>query len=178
MLNPSSRLLSLLLFLVFVVADAGALSAQSVSVTVTGKEAWQDTGINVSVGDTVTIVASGTIAYNTAGTKASPDGPEGTGGRPPALVDQEGHCTRLLCGQAMTGQALIGRIGSPDLKDFTTGFVVGARHSQVVTQSGHLLLGFNDGIVTPARDGLASGGIANNHGSFNVEITVKPRQAR
>ena len=84
-------------------------------------------------------------------------------------------CTFLVCGAAIPQGALVGRIGSSALTDFSTGFVAGANYSAVAAASGRLYLGFNDGFVLVSRSGLDAGGVADNTGAFTVTVT-KPQR--
>jgi len=68
----------------------------------------------------------------------------------------------------------VGRIGSSDLTDFTTGFFVGSNFNEVATETGRLFLGYNDGFVRPDRSGLDSGAVGDNSGSFIAEIAIAP----
>lgn len=123
-----------------------------VSVVVPGTEQWTDTGIDLSIGDTVSIEADGA---------ASPDvyneglyGPDGVPDRPSALIynveglEEENH------------NSLIGRIG-----EVGPPFQVGSELQFIVDTEGRLFLGINDTDV------------ANNAGVFTAAITVNPSQS-
>ena len=70
----------------------------------------------------------------------------------------------------------LGRIGNPELTDFTNGFNVGSDLSTTAADSGNLYLGFNDGFVKTDRSGLDSGAVADNSDEFAINIIVKPKR--
>ncbi len=143
--------------------------AQSVTKTVSSQEAWQDTGVDVNAGETISISASGVITFDSAGHTSTPDGLLTF-----ATVNPDGTCNYLLCGPTIPTHSLVSRIGSSSLTDFTTGFFVGSNFSAPAPTSGRLFLGFNDGFVKPDRTGLDSGAVQDNSGSFSATITTKP----
>jgi hypothetical protein len=122
----------------------GGGGGSTTKVTVRGDQSWTDTGIDVSSGDTVTVMASGVV--NTP---------------PPATPDGNGDTALTVFnvkvnGQPLDGQhgALIGKVGDG------TPFLVGSQDTFDAAGSGRLSLGVNDE------------GVGNNSGSFAVEIKV------
>ena len=118
-----------------------------VSVVVPGTEQWTDTGIDLSIDDTVLIEADGAI------TPSTPDvplhGPDGVPDRPSARVFNVGGV------EEANHASLIGRIGEAGAP-----FLVGSELSSTADTEGRLFLGIND------RD------VANNAGEFTATITV------
>jgi non-specific serine/threonine protein kinase len=118
------------------------------TVSVPGTQAYTDTGIDLAVGDSVTITATGTIEHNIAdpqGTMVGPDGdlrPQFRQFNVPGLPSAN-HA------------ALIGKVG-----DSGAPFVVGHAYGFTASDAGRLFLGINDV------------GVANNGGSFTAIITV------
>jgi len=143
-----------------------------VMVAVSSQEAWQDTGLKINAGDTITIAASGSIRFDTAGRTSTPDGLATFASRNP-----DGTCNYLVCSDSIPINSLVGRIGSPALTDFTNGFFVGASFRMTATTAGALLLGYNDGFVRPDRRGLDVGGVGDNSGAFSVTVTVTSTRA-
>lgn len=118
-----------------------------VSVIVPGTEQWTDTGVDLSINDTVLIEAEG--AVTPAENRESLYGPDGVPDRPSARVfnmaglEEENH------------NGLIGRIGEAGAP-----FQVGSRFQYIAETAGRLFLGINDSDV------------ANNAGAFTATITV------
>lgn len=139
--------------------------------SVSSTQPWQDTGISIKTGDAIIITASGTVQFDTAGRKASPDGEIPQSENPFGIVLQDGTCLRLLCGDNIPKISLVGRIGTPDLRDFREGFFVGSDFTMVADRYGELWLGVDDEIIESDRSGLG-GGVGDNSGAFNVKITV------
>ena len=121
----------------------------AVSVLVPGTEQWTDTGISLSIGDTVSIEADGTMTpdvYNEA-----LYGPDGVPDRPSVRIyNVEGL-------EEQNHNSLIGRIG-----EVGAPFPVGSQLQFIVDTEGRLFLGINDTDV------------ANNAGVFTVMVTVNP----
>ena len=120
-----------------------------VSVVVPGTEQWTDTGVDLSINDTVLIEADGTITpdkYNEA-----LYGPDGVPDRPSARI----HNLEGLEDENHNG--LIGRIGEAGEP-----FQVGSQLQSIADKEGRLYLGLNDVDV------------ANNAGEFTATITVNP----
>jgi hypothetical protein len=112
-------------------------------VTVDGRKAWTDTGIDVRAGDVVTIAASGEVFANeTLGT-----GPNGFTERPDLVA------SNVLKTDNHAG--LIGRIGETGVP-----FAVGSDFSSGRLPAGRLYLGINDI------------GLENNHGQYLAAIRV------
>ena len=120
-----------------------------VSVVVPGTEQWTDTGVDVSINDTVLIEADGAITPDV--NNEALYGPDGVPDRPSARVynieglEDENH------------NGLIGRIGEAG-----TPFQVGSQLQSIADTEGRLFLGINDTDV------------ANNAGEFTATITVNP----
>lgn len=118
-----------------------------VSVVVPGTEQWTDTGVDLSIGDTVLIEADG--AVTPAENNEPLYGPDGVPDRPSARafnidgLEEENH------------NGLIGRIGEGGAP-----FHVGSQLQYIADIDGRLFLGMNDSDV------------ANNAGEFTATITV------
>lgn len=115
----------------------------SVTVRVTNRVLWTDTGLDVRVGDTLNIDASGTIQFSTR--VADTSGPEGAAGHP------------ATNGAPMPNRnigALIARAGN------SGPFLAGDRNNLRVPQTGRLYLGVND-------DNLR-----DNSGEYRVIVSV------
>ena len=118
-----------------------------VSVVVPGAEQWTDTGVDLSVGDTVLIEADG--AVTPAENSESLYGPDGVPDRASARrfnidgLEDENH------------NGLIGRIGGGGAP-----FRVGSELRYTAETDGRLFLGVNDSDVS------------NNAGEFTANITV------
>lgn len=124
-------------------------SSEPVSVVVPGTEQWTDTGIDLSIDDSVLIEADGAI------TPSTPDvplyGPDGVSDRPSARVyNVEGL-------EEANHAGLIGRIGEAGAP-----FQVGSQLQSTSDTEGRLFLGINDS------------GVGNNAGEFTATITVNP----
>ena len=123
-------------------------SSGPVSVVVPGTDQWTDTGINLSIDDTVLIEADGEI---TPASGIPLHGPDGVPDRPSARrynvegVEEANH------------NSLIGRIGEAGAP-----FQVGSQLRSKADTDGHLFLGFNDIDV------------GNNSGEVTATITVNP----
>ena len=136
---------------------------------VSSTEGWQDTGLLIEKGDTIEITASGIIRADYSGVLATPDGiPVGE----KRTVGEGWTCTYLICGEDIKAKTLVGRIGNPDLNDYSSGFFVGSVFEMISPKSGELFLGFNDGLVAPDRSSLYQDAIADNSGSFTAVIRV------
>ena len=138
--------------IVLALVGAGCGSRESsapVSVVVPGTEQWTDTGIDLSIDDTISIEADGEITPSTNDVPLH--GPDGVPDRPDARVfNVEGV-------EEANHNSLIGRIG----KDGAP-FQVGSQLQSKADTDGRLFLGINDVDV------------ANNGGEFTATITVNP----
>ena len=126
-------------------APCGAEPPRTSNVVVPSTEVWTDTGIDVAVGDTLSIEAHGAITHSPGGPLLSPDGD-------PALA---GHPSNVAGLEEANHAALIGRIGEDGAP-----FVVGRDRTISVEIEGRLYLGINDV------------GVDNNAGEFVGFITV------
>jgi hypothetical protein len=118
-------------------------SANTRLITVSARQPWTDTGIDVRTGDVVRFAAEGTIQWG-AGRQ---DGPAGEYNSPV-------NTRRPVPGRP--AGALIGRIGTAAADVF---FIGGDRAAFRIRTSGRLYLGVNDDSFT------------DNSGSFEVRIT-------
>jgi Ca2+-binding EF-hand superfamily protein len=118
---------------------------RAVSVIVTNRHVWNDTGIDVRAGDQLGIVATGRVRFSPQPNDITDaDGAPGNRANAPM--------PRMAIG------ALVARVGN------SAPFFVGARANALrVPQSGRLYLGINDDILT------------DNSGEFRVAITVNVR---
>jgi hypothetical protein len=118
------------------------------SVVVPGTEQWTDTGIDLGVGDRVSIEAGGEISPATP--TVAPHGPNGH-------PDPAGRRFNVKGLEDANHAGLIGRIGGTGAP-----FQVGSQLMSVAETEGRLFLGINDGDV------------GNNAGEFTATITVNP----
>ncbi len=151
--RPKIRLLgagaAVLVALVAVVLVAVAIwpdSGGDTDVSVPGDRSWTDTGMEVGVGDVVTVRSSGEIVHDTA--LPNPVGPDG---------DVESELRQFNVIIDVNHAALIGRVGDEGVP-----FLVGASSQFTADHSGILYLGINDV------------GVQNNTGSFTSVITIAP----
>ena len=138
------------------------------TVTVVSTKPWTDTGIVVSEGDEVEIVASGLVSWDYTYVETGPDGtdnPSGTAGF--VVMDPD-----------VPAQSLVGNVAESETLD-GKGFLVGSYFSgkipieNTTSANGTLFLGFNDGAVFHDRSGYDAWGFGgDNHGSFTAVITV------
>ena len=140
----------------------GGDDGSSVEVDVPGTMTWTDTGVDVEVGDSVELDATGTVMHNKddPSTAVGPngasddelDGPElnqvGVG----VYVNPPGH------------GGLIGKIGEDSEDEIGVGSHLEIDSS---TTAGRLYLGIND-----YGGGNPEEGVANNDGSYQVTIAV------
>jgi hypothetical protein len=114
------------------------LAAQQTEVDIKPDTRWNDTGVDLKPGDSLTITATGSVTY--AGNAASPDGL----GR--AFLDV---LTPLPVNGVGRG-ALVGKIGdSPAAR----AFLVGSKSQRTSTAAGHLYLGLNQSPSAPGSSG-------------------------
>jgi hypothetical protein len=121
---------------------------QTASVEVLGDRAWTDTGLRVTSGSSVTVVASGSIKYYGSNSiySATPDG----AGSCTATAPEGYVAPGLVC------VSLIGRIAD------TQPFNVGVKRTFSAHDAGELFLGVND------KNGLFN----DNSGSWHAIITI------
>lgn len=113
------------------------------TVTVSARQAWTDTGLDVRAGDILSFAPEGAIQWG----RGREDGPAGETNSP---IDQRRPIP------ARPGGALIGRIGASSTDVF---FIGNDRGSFRVRNGGRLFLGVNDDYF------------GDNSGSFQVRIT-------
>jgi hypothetical protein len=122
--------------------DERGLSSRDRLISVSAREAWTDTGIDVATGDVVSFLADGTIRWGAG----QSDGPAGEVNSP--MNDRRPVPARPV-------GALIGRIGTSASDVF---FIGDDRGGFRVRTSGRLYLGVNDHYY------------ADNSGSFEVRV--------
>ncbi len=138
-----------------------------VTIDVSSKQAWIDTGLSVLPGDTINIIATGEITYDSDGNRSGPDG----------TVNISGNLSYLVTKSSVRAQALVGNIAYASSLD-GKGFFVGSNFSSKVpisnttSQTGKLFLGFNDGFIESERNRMNIGAVTDNSGSFTVRITI------
>lgn len=149
--RPRCRPAAATIALVIVAAACGSdESSAPVSVVVPGTEQWTDTGIDLSIDDTVAIEADGEITPSTPDVPANdPDGHSNPAARRYNIqgLEQANHA------------GLIGRIGADGEP-----FHVGSQMVSTADLEGRLFLGINDGDV------------GNNAGEFTATVMVSPLQ--
>ncbi len=148
--RPGFRSAAAIIAVLLVAAACGSgESSAPVSVVVPGTDQWTDTGIDLSIDDTVLIEAGGEITPSTADVPLH--GPDGVPDRPSARqYNVEGL-------EEANHNSLIGRIGEDGAP-----FPVGSQLQSEADTDGRLFLGINDVDV------------ANNGGEFTATITVNP----
>ncbi len=122
-------------------------SAEPRSVVVPGTDPWTDTGIDLSIDDTVSIAADGGVA---PAADLPPHDPNG-------LLDPRGRPFNLEGLEEANHAGLIGRIGEAGAP-----FQVGSELLFTADTAGRLFLGINDV------------DLGNNAGEFTATITVNP----
>ncbi|MEN8238932.1 MAG: hypothetical protein ABFR53_07000 [Actinomycetota bacterium] len=141
--------LAVVLSLVLAACSSTASETTPVSVVVPGTEQWTDTGIDLSVDDTVLIEADGEVTPSTPNVPFY--GPDGVHDQPSARqfnidgLEDANHA------------GLIGRFGEAGAP-----FQVGSELRFEADTEGRLFLGINDT------------GVGNNAGEFTATITVDP----
>lgn len=123
--------------------DDGGFSGRDRSITVSSRQAWTDTGIDVTAGDVIRFQTEGTVTWS-AGQQ---DGPAGE-------MNSPMNARRPI--PARPAGALIGRIGTSPTDVF---FIGDDRGGFRVRTSGRLYLGVNDHYYT------------DNTGSFQVRVS-------
>lgn len=161
--------------IIFVLAAWGASPAWAdtihLNTYIPSTEPWTNTGLWVEPGDSLNILAWGSVTFaspasaNTVG----PDGQTGTSSDERFVVTDPN----------VPQNSLIGNVAlTTSFKD-GTGFFVGADFSAVLPLdntrelAGWLMLGHNDGAILPGRDNYDWWGMkGDNSGGWNVEITL------
>jgi hypothetical protein len=131
-----------------------AITAGTSTVFVPATQAWTDTGITLSQGETVRISASGRAQYSLTSPSVNPQGisfsnPNCAG------VQYAGLSAIPFTAPGQRCYSLIGRLG-----DAPINFEVGSSFSWKAPQSGELYLGFNDSVYT------------DNIGGYTAAVTV------
>jgi len=139
------------------VSSTAALPGTTVTLHLTGNIPWTDTGLDLSSGDTVHIVASGIINNGSIYSQIANNSPAGQG-----TVTAQGGCTAAVTPQqgflapGLPCWALIGRVGAG------APFAVGTQATWKVKAPGELWLGVNNNVF------------GHSTGSWTVTITVSP----
>jgi hypothetical protein len=123
-------------------------SSAPVSVVVPGTEQWTDTGIDLSIDDTVLIEADGAVTPSELDVPLN--GPDGHPSPSARQFNVEGL-------EEANHASLIGRIGEAGAP-----FQVGSELLSTADTEGRLFLGINDS------------GVGNNAGEFTATITIAP----
>jgi hypothetical protein len=149
--RPRFRSAAVVIALASVAAACGSEeSSTPTSVVVPGTEQWTDTGIDLSIDDTVSIEADGEISPSER--FVSPSGPNGN-------ADPAGRKFNVEGLEDVDHAGLIGRIGETGAP-----FLVGSQLLSKADTAGRLFLGINDGDV------------GNNSGAFTATVTVTPTE--
>jgi len=147
--GAAAVMVALVIGVVLLSSESDTATSAPVSVVVPGTEQWTDTGIDLSIDDTVLIEADGAITPSTSSEPLY--GPDGVPDRPSARVfNVEGL-------EEANHAGLIGRIGEAGAP-----FQVGSQLLFEADTEGRLFLGINDT------------GVGNNAGEFTATITVNP----
>jgi len=143
--------------LIILVLLSIGLSAQTV--TVSGRQAWTDTGIDIKKGQHITLTASGTVWAN--GTVYG--GPDGILNRP----DWDTYCVV----KGKPHEALIMKIGNG------TPFFVGSSFSYTAEQNGRIYLGVNDNDLGNNKgEFIANLSVSNDNSNNSYSLIVPGRQ--
>ncbi len=126
-----------------------------VVVSVRADMAWQNTGIFIQSGQTLNVVASGSV--NTWDNKPESYSPGPDGHTQDTTCPSEGNIPDCLINGEWYG-TLIGRVGENG-----TPFRIGAKNTLPMTESGYLYLAINDDEPY----------FSDNTGSYSVSISVK-----
>ncbi|MFQ5637564.1 MAG: hypothetical protein ACE5IR_06165 [bacterium] len=149
----------------------GSLGCQKeTTVTVSSVDFWTDTGIDVKVGQTISISAEGEVYghYNPPERVWGPLGPEGQ-------TDESADSLWMLPGSPKI--ALIAKIGEDG-----TPLKIGASASFSTERKGRLFLGVNDRVYLHPSDHhyvegesrqMHTGCYEDNKGQFTVQLRVK-----
>ncbi len=141
-----------------------------VSIMVSSTQAWTDTGLNVSSGDTLIIEATGYIQYAPTSPQADPNG---------SGISSNAQ-SYLVPSNSLWANALVGNIAPAPSYD-GKGFFVGSSFNHQIpitnttSESGRLLLGFNDGFIEGNRTRMNPGAVMDNSGFFTAKITLIPK---
>ena len=147
--GAAAVMVALVIGVVLLSSESDTAPSAPVSVVVPGTEQWTDTGIDLSIDDTVLIEADGAVTPSTASEPLY--GPDGVPDRPSARVfNVEGL-------EEANHAGLIGRIGEDGAP-----FPVGSQLLSKADTDGRLFLGIND------KD------VGNNAGEFTATIAVNP----
>jgi hypothetical protein len=127
----------------------------AVSVRVSANAPWTDTGINLRVGDSLTVTASGLIGVE-AGGRIPPKAPGGFAPNCTAATSFYGVRFGALPAPQLPCWSLIGRVGANGMV-----FEVGVNKTFRAGSGGRLLLGINDD------------SFAGNSGAWTAVVTVQ-----
>ena len=97
------------------ISPASGSAPVTQTVTVSSKQAWTDTGLTVSQGDVISIAASGTITWDTAGRNSGSNGSESD------------SCSTLITKQVAPTNSLVGNV-APSASLDGNGFYVGSSY--------------------------------------------------
>jgi hypothetical protein len=138
-------IVALLAFVLFRPSGSGATTK---AVVVPATQPYTDTGIDLSVGQNVTVTASGTIHHAPAADATA--GPDGATDPTLRQFNVQVNGKPLDANHA----ALIGKIGDG------TPFLVGSHKTFTADHTGRFFLGINDG------------GVNNNSGSYQAKVSI------
>jgi hypothetical protein len=127
---------------------------ERVDVVVPATEWWTDTGVDIAEGDVLRIEATGTITA-AVGDPRTEVGPDGSPNPEFTRANRDEHGVQVGGGHG----ALIGTLS----RDFPP-FLIGASNTIEFERDGHLFLSVNDG------------GLDNNAGEFNVNLTIQRKR--
>lgn len=132
-------------------STSAAADDSSVTISVPAAEPWAETDVDVSIGESVSIVASGSIHISTTGPGTTPAGEAGCVASTNPVEPAE-----PFLAPGLTCWSLVGRIGGGPA------FEVGDGTSFIATSSGELNLSVNDNYFS------------DNSGAWTVTITAVP----
>ncbi len=140
-----------------------------ITVVVSSTQSWTDTGLIVAKDDRIQITASGSIKYAPT---SPPIGPDGSGIPSDSL-------SYLVRSPQKWANSLVGNIAAAPSYDGKGFFVGSSFEGQVpiqntTSESGKLLLGFNDGFIEGDRTRMNIGAVMDNSGSFSAAVILTP----
>jgi hypothetical protein len=147
-------------------------SVSGSTITVSSTVVWNDTGVQIKSGNSVSIQAAGQVNIASPGDGADKwVGPNGWGTIPSFLCNGRPCLYKYAVNDSLG--SLIGKIGKNG-----RAFSVGSNTSFTASESGNLYLGVNDGIsdwtgTILSESELISKMYFNNRGSFTATIQVK-----
>src|SRR2546426_733140 len=158
-------------------ARAASAAAQTKTFTVSSSVQWVNTGITLSVGDTLNVSATGSLSADPGDGFTGPDGYTQESADNFLNLTDLGACSVCASTQTPHWGALIGYIGNnpPAAGSYTSTsilpeaqkvFVVGSAYNKAAPNTGTLYLNFNDDAYSDYT--------VDNAGQLTATVTVTP----